>query len=57
MSVIGVIWLVLIVLKLLGVALVGASWLTVIFWPIIPFILLAIAVFIFGVSASVLRGY
>lgn len=57
MSIIGVLWLILIVLKALGVALTTASWFWVIVWPIVPIVILILVGIIFGVSARVLRGF
>lgn len=55
MSLVGVIWVVLLALKIFGV--IHAGWLILIFWPIVPFLLLLITVVVFGASATVLRGY
>lgn len=54
MGIIGVLWIILIVLKALGVALVATSWLWVILWPIPVVLLLALFLIIFGVGLSAL---
>mgnify|MGYP007084988092 CR=1 FL=1 len=50
MSIVGVIWLVLIILKIVGV--IATSWLLLIFWPIILFLILALIFLVFGVSIA-----
>ena len=52
MGIIGVLWVVLIVLKALGVALVTTSWLWVILWPIPVVLLLFLVLMIFGVTIA-----
>lgn len=50
MSIVGVIWLVLIILKIVGV--IATSWVLLIFWPIILFLVLALIFLVFGVSIA-----
>ena len=52
MSVIGVVWVVLLILKFVGVIAVG--WLWLIFWPIVLIAVLMVICFIFAGSAGFL---
>lgn len=52
MGIVGVVWTVLIVLKLLGVALVTTSWVWVLLWPIVPIVIFALLALIFGITAA-----
>lgn len=54
MSLVGVVWIVLIILKLTGVALVAASWWLVLLWPLIPMVIIFILALVFGVGVSLL---
>ena len=50
MGIIGVLWIVLIVLKFVGV--VGASWALIILWPIPVVLLIWLVLVIFGVTLA-----
>lgn len=50
---IGIIWAVLVALKVAGVGTIAnASWFAVIFWPVIPILIMFVILVIFAVLAS-----
>lgn len=58
MNILGIIWAVVIALKLFT-TLVTASWWVVIFWPLIPIIAIFLITMIFGIGIAgfqVFRG-
>lgn len=55
MSLIGIAWVIILVLKLAGLAFVTASWWIIIFWPIVPLIIL-IVLGLVGLTAFSLTG-
>lgn len=57
MSLVGIAWVIILVLKIAGLAFVATSWWLVIFWPIVPLLIIFFLVMVVGVSASVMRGY
>lgn len=50
MGLLGIVWIVLIILKLVGV--IHAGWLILIFWPLVPVIFFAILAAVFGVGVA-----
>ena len=56
MSLIGIAWVIILVLKIAGIAFLTTSWWIIILWPIVPVLLLILVVVVFGVGAALLPG-
>jgi len=54
LGLIGFAWALVIVLKVAGLAFLTTSWWVIIFWPIIPIVLIFILIMVGALGASVL---
>ena len=50
MSLIGIAWVIILVLKIAGLAFVATSWWLIILWPLVPFLILFILA-VLGITA------
>ena len=50
MSLVGVLWLILIVVKALGLALLSVSWWIIILWPLVPALIALVLITVFGAT-------
>jgi len=56
MSFVGIAWVLVIVLKIAGLAFLTTSWFWVILWPLIPIVIVFILFMVFGIGAALIPG-
>ncbi len=56
MSLIGIAWVIILVLKIAGLAFVATSWWIILFWPIVPFLIILALFMLFGIGAALIPG-